>query len=133
MNEKYLTIFNKYELRFPRYFGSKSGYSALYPDHLIIFNARIYLKSYYEKEKNGKIRDFFKGQDDEIWYGDINLNIDIYKLYKVHLEIEEAIVICSEIGNKIVEIGDDLERHWIGMVGNKGISLKDFKTGLKNK
>ena len=106
MNNKYLEIFAKNELRFIRLLGSKSGYRNVYPDHLVVFNARIYLKSYYEKQKDKAVRDFFKGMEKEIWYGDIDFNIDIYKLYKIQHEIEEPIVICSEMGNKIVEIGD---------------------------
>ena len=127
MDNKYLHIFEKHGLNFGRCVGSKSTYRKLHPDHLVVFNTRIYLKSTYERFKDTKIRDFFAGQDDEIWYGDIDFNIDIYKLYKIHLEIEEAIVVCSEIGNKVVEVGDDLDRHWVGTIGNKGISLKDIR------
>ena len=105
MNTKYLRIFQKYGFRFGRMFGSKSGYHKIYPDNLIVFNARIYLKSFYEKEKNRKIKDFFEGQVDEIFYGDIDLNKDIYKLYLAYLDIKEALVITTEMGIKIVEIG----------------------------
>ena len=106
MNNNYLKTFEKYGLRFPRHFGSKSGYRDSHLDHLVVFNARIYLKSYYEKQKNRKIRDFFKGQIGGIYYGDIDFNIDIYKLYIIHREVGEALVVCSEMGNKIIEIGD---------------------------
>lgn len=106
MNDKYLSVFKKHGLRFSRCFGSKSGYRDTYPDHLIIFNARIYLKSYYEKERNRKVKDFFKGQISEIYYGDIDFAIDIYKLYRIYLEIREPIVVTTESGTKIVEIGE---------------------------
>lgn len=127
MNEKYIDIFKQYGLRFARCLGSKSGYRKSFPNHLVVFNARIYLKSYYEKQKNRKIRDFFEGQEKEIWYGDIDFNKSVYQFYKVQHEIGEPIVICSEIGNKIIEIGEYIDREWIGMIGNKGITLKDFK------
>ncbi len=127
MNEKYLKIFANHDLWFGKHFGSKSGYRKRYPDHLVVFNARVYLKSVYEKLKDTKIRDFFAGQEDEIWYGDIDFNNDIYSLYLIHMEIEEGLVITNEIGNKIVEIGNDIDKHWIGTIGKQGITLKDFK------
>lgn len=106
MNEKYLTIFDKHGLRFSRCLGSKSGYRSLHPDHLVVFNSRIYLKRYYKTAKNTTIRDFFEGQVEEIYYGDIDFNIDIYKLYRIHLEIGEPIVVTTESGTKIIEIGE---------------------------
>ena len=127
MNNKYIKIFEKHGLRFARCLGSKSGYREQHPDHLVVFNTRIYLKSYYEKEKDTTIRDFFEGQSEEVWYGDVNFNLDIYKLYKIQHEIEEPIVVCSEMGNKVVEIGEYIERNWVGTSGNKGITLKDIR------
>lgn len=131
MNSKYLEIFKKYGLNFGNCVGSKSYYRKENPSSLVIFNARIYLKSYYEKQKNKSIRDFFDGQKEEIFYGDLNLNLDIFNLYKIHLDIGEAIVITNEMGNKIVEIGDTLDRNWVGYIrrgkNKKGITLKDLK------
>lgn len=131
MRNDYLKIFEKYGLYFGRCLGSKSGYRKFHPNHLIIFNARIYTKGIYEIYKDSKIRDFLKGQEDEVYYGDIDLNENIYDLYKIHLEIGEALVITSESGNKIVEIGDSLDRHWIGQVHKEGkaggISLEDLE------
>ncbi len=106
MNEKYIEIFDKHGLRCSRHFGSKSGYRDSHPDHLVVFNARIYLKRYYETAKDTTIKDFFEGQAEEIYYVDIDFNIDIYKLYRVHLEIGEALIITTESGTKIVEIGE---------------------------
>ena len=128
MNEKYIPLFNAEGLHFGRCVGSKSSYREGHPDHLIVFNCRIYLKSTYEKLKDTKIRDFFKGQEDEIWYGDIDFNLDIFKLYNAYMKIEEALVVCNEMGNKIIEIGDDFEKIWVGTIGNQGLTLKDFKS-----
>ena len=127
MNEKYLELFNQQGLPFGKILGSKSLYRTTYPNHLIVFNSRIYLKSFYITEKDGKIRDFFKGQEDEIWYGDLDLNKDIFKLYKIAYDIGEILVITSEIGNKIVEIGEYHNKTWIGTIGNKGITLKELR------
>lgn len=107
-------IFQKCGLNFARCLGSKSRYKETHPNHLIIFNARIYLKHYYEREKDKAIRDFFAGQKAEIWYGDLDLNIDIYKLWKAYLEIKQPLVITTEMGSKIIEIGDRIGRQWIG-------------------
>ena len=126
MNDLYLSIFEKHGLRVAKHFGSKSGYRDRHPKHLVVFNARIYLKSTYEKLKNTKIRDFFKGQEEEIWYGDIDFNINIYSLYLIQMEIEEGLVVTDEMGNKMVEVGDNINRHWVGQIGKKGITLKDL-------
>lgn len=131
MKDKYLEIFNKYELPFARCLGSKSTYRENFSNNLVIFNARIYLRYYYKIEKDNDVRDFFKGQEEEIWYGDLDLTMDIYKLWLIHLKIGEALVVTSESGNKIVEIGDSLDKHWIAQVYKdgkiKGISLKDLE------
>lgn len=105
MNKIYLSTFKKYELNFARCFGSKFSYLAIHSDSLVVFNARIYLKNYYEEQKEKDIKDFFKGQENEIWYGDLDLNKDIYKLYLVALEIRQILVITTEHGQKIIEIG----------------------------
>jgi len=105
MDKTYLEIFNKHGFHFGRCFGSKSFYHETRPAELIVFNARVYLKSVYET-KQEEVKDWFKGKDIEIWYGDLNLNEDIYKLYIVYLDIGEPIVITYESGRKVLEIGD---------------------------
>ena len=105
MNSKYIDLFHKYELHFGRCLGSKSTYRDMNPTHLVVFNARIYLKTYYEFAKGNEIRDFFEGQEQEIWYGDLDLNNDLYKLWRIQGQIREPIVITGETGRKIVEIG----------------------------
>lgn len=104
MNEKHSLIFKKYGFNFARCFGSKSNYRSMYPNNLIIFNARIYLKETYLAHFV-EIKDFFEGRDYEIWYGDLDLSKDIFNLYQVQLSIGKPIVITTEHGNKILEIG----------------------------
>lgn len=134
MNNKYLEIFKQYGLNFGNCVGSKSYYRKENPHHLIVFNSRIYLKPYYELEKDKSIRDFFKGQQEEIWYGDLDLNNDIYDLYKISLEIGQTLVITSEMGNKVVEVGTGRDKNWIGFIQNgkdkKGIIVNKQGTGL---
>lgn len=136
MDERYLKVFDKYGLFFGKCLGSKSGYRSRHPNHLIIFNARIYLKSYYEQEKEGDIRDFFKGQECEVWYGDLDLNKNIYDLWKIHLDIGKILVVTSEMGNKILEIGSSPNKTYIGFMykegKQKGISLEDIEKEEKN-
>ncbi|MFX0084349.1 MAG: hypothetical protein ACFFAU_01645 [Candidatus Hodarchaeota archaeon] len=92
------------------------------------------MKPYYELEKDKSIRDFFKGQQEEIWYGDLDLNNDIYDLYKISLEIGQTLVITSEMGNKVVEVGTGRDKNWIGFIQNgkdkKGIIVNKQGTGL---
>lgn len=131
MDNRFRKIFEEEGLNFSRLLGSKFRYRKSNPENLVVFNSRIYLKSVYEKQKSKKIRDFFKGQEDEIWYGDIDFNIDIYKLYKAQRRIGESIVITSEMGNKIIEIGDIDKNVWVGYsrFGKKikGITLRDIR------
>lgn len=106
MNNKYIEIFQKYGFNFGRMIsGSKSGYHERNPENLIIFNARIYAKSDYLNNLVD-IKDFFKGQDLEIWYGDLDISKDIYKLYRIYIETNQSLVITGETGNKVLEIGD---------------------------
>ncbi len=100
MNDKYLELFLKYGLYFGRILGSKSFYTKANLNHLIIFNARIYLKTVYDKYKDTAIRDFFKGKKIEIWYGDIDFNKDIFKLYLIQCEIKEPITNHNLKGNR---------------------------------
>lgn len=105
MNNRYLHIFEEHGLNFARCFGSKSTYHDNHPDHLIIFNARIYTKEYYMKERDYAIKDFFRGMEEEIWYGDLDLNKDIFNLYKVYLDIKQPFIITYEDSRKVIEIG----------------------------
>ena len=120
----YEPFFSEQKLPFARCLGSKSFYRKTNPDHLIIFNSRIYLKEDYEKYKQN-IQKLMGGREYEIWYGDLDLNLDIYKLYKIHYDIKSPLVVTSEMGNKIIEIGD-LE-HIIGFCGDKKLTLNDLK------
>jgi len=79
MIKDYLHLFDEQELRFGRNFGSKMDYQNLNFGHFIIFNARIYTLGTYKKYIN-EIKDFFKGQEYEIWYCYINFNADLEKL-----------------------------------------------------
>lgn len=101
---KYVKIFHKYYLLFARCFGSKSGYRTAHPNNLIIFNSRIYTIDDFVKYKDTKIQDWFKGQEDEIWYGDLNLNEDINKLRLVATELKQTLAICNEMGYCILII-----------------------------
>ena len=105
MDNRYLSAFEKYGFNFGRMLsGSKGLYHKSNPDNLIIFNARIYTQINYEAHLED-ITDFFKGTDSEIYYGDLDLTKDLYKLYLVHLDIREPLVITSEMGRKIITIG----------------------------
>lgn len=104
--EKYKKYFEKEGLNFGRLIsGSKTLYRKLNPESLVVFNARIYeRKTFLRNRKN--IRDFFKGQKYEIWYGDLDLSKDLYILYDIYEKIEVSIVITTEHGKKILEIGE---------------------------
>lgn len=104
MDRQYLDIFRKNGFNFSRCFGSKSTYKRINPNHLVIFNARIYTKKVYLEQLKA-VKDFFKGQKIEIWYGDLDLNKDIYNLYMAYLDIGEPLVITYEGGDKVIEIG----------------------------
>jgi len=102
---KYKSHFNREGLPFSRLLsGSKTLYRNAHPKHKVTFNARIYLKSNYEEHKAGKIKDFFAGQEEEIWYGDIDLNLDRKALKKVAKSIGENLVITGEGGWFVEEI-----------------------------
>jgi len=83
--------------------GSKTLYLERFPDHTVVFNSRIYTVETWEKEKNGKIKDFFEGQKIEIWYGDLDLTIDTEKLKQIAKKIG-TFVITSEHGRYITTI-----------------------------
>lgn len=104
MNKKYMELFHKYGFNVARCLGSKSDYHDRNPENLIIFNARIYTKITY-KARLEDIKDFLKGQDHEIWAGDLDLSKDLYKLYTlVVLDLKKSIVITTEHGRKIIEL-----------------------------
>jgi len=104
MNENYLKLFQKYGFNFARCLGSKSGYRETHSQNLVIFNARIYLKNTYNKETED-IKDFFKGQEHEIWYGDLDLTKDLFLLYRlIILDLKQSIVVTTEHGHKILEL-----------------------------
>ncbi|MBU0456724.1 MAG: hypothetical protein ABH824_07575 [Nanoarchaeota archaeon] len=104
IDDKITTIFNEEGLHFGRCLGSKSRYYSSNQENVIIFNARIYDLDTYERYKDDKIKDFFEGQKIELWYGDLDLNKDIYKLYKITGKLNKDIVITTEIGRKVIEI-----------------------------
>lgn len=83
--------------------GSKSGYIKLNPENLVIFNSRIYDLETFKKHCNGDILDFFKGQPLEVWYGDLDLSKDIWKLYLIALKIG-TFVITRESGKPVITI-----------------------------
>jgi len=83
--------------------GSKSLYANRFPDHQIVFNARIYDPETYEKEKSGKIKDFFAGQNIEIWYGDLDLTQDGEKLKEIANKIG-SFIITTEFGKYVTTI-----------------------------
>jgi hypothetical protein len=60
--------------------GSKSGYHKKYPGHKVVFNANIVTES------RGKI-----------WYGDLDLTLDITQLMNIAKELKEALYILYEM------------------------------------
>jgi hypothetical protein len=104
MDSEKLRIFEDAGFFFGRMIsGSKSYYANKFPDHEVVFNARIYDMEMYEKEKNGKIKDFFEGQGIEIWYGDLDLTRDIEKLKEIANKIG-TFVITTESGKYVSTI-----------------------------
>ena len=97
-------VFSEHKMPFAKLLGSKSTYRDKHPDHFVIYNARIYEKEYYEKQKSKDIKDWFKGQEQEIWYGDIDFNIDIKHLSDIVHEIQKSIIITREDGTKVMEL-----------------------------
>ncbi len=83
--------------------GSKIGYPERNPDHLVIFNARVYDLETFEKHKNGKIKNWFDGQPLEIWYGDLDLSRDLHKLHMLSRKIG-SFVITRESGDPVITI-----------------------------
>ena len=103
--EKEREVFAKYNLNFSRMISaSKRTYYNENKNNLIIFNARIYDEKTFEKYKNKEIKDFFDGQDIEIWYGDLDLNKDIKVLFDISRELKLGLVITRENGESIIEI-----------------------------
>ncbi len=91
-------------LNISRMFGSKSNYKKNNPDNFVIFNARIYDKKIYDEHKN-EIKDWSKELDLELWYGDLDLNKDIGKLFSISKDIG-TLVVTSESGIKLCEINN---------------------------
>jgi|GEM_PF-6613900 len=83
--------------------GSKSGYMDQFPNNKVVFNSRVYDLETYEREKNGKIKDWFAGQSIEIWYGDLDLTKEVEKLKEIAKEIG-TFVITRESGDYIATI-----------------------------
>ena len=73
---------------------SKSGYGMIYPENLPIFNALIFDSEEYKKSR---------GKCESIWHGDLDLNRDIEKLYRISLE-HGSLLITYENKNKLLEI-----------------------------
>lgn len=97
-------VFEANGFRFGRLISaSKSGYLDRNPTNLAIFNARIYDFETFEKHKSKEILDFFKGQELEIWYGDLDLTKDLYALHLIAQKIG-AFVVTRESGVPIVTI-----------------------------
>ncbi len=104
--------FAKHNLCFSRMVGgSKSGYDKEFPNHLNIFNARIYDKNTFEKHQDKKIKDWFAGQEIELWYGDLDLNNDIKLLSEVARELKMSLIVTREDGEKVIEINHP---SWMG-------------------
>lgn len=97
-------VFESCGFRFGRMISSsKSGYMEKNPKNLVIFNARIYDLKTFEKHKNKEILDFFKGMEQEIWYGDLDLTKDIYELHRIALKIG-TFVITRESGIPVITL-----------------------------
>ena len=104
MDSEKLKVFEDAGFYFGRMIsGSKSYYANKFPDHEVVFNARIYDTKTYSKEKDGKIKDFFEGQAIEIWYGDLDLTRDAEKLKEIANKIG-TFVITTEHGKYVSTI-----------------------------
>jgi len=78
--KEYVKIFEKHGLIISRMIsGSKSAYHNRYPDHLVIFNANVIIKSI------GKI-----------WYGDLDLTFDATTLKQIADMVGEPLYILYE-------------------------------------
>lgn len=62
--------------------GSKSGYWARYPDHIVVFNANIVI---------GKKK---------VWYGDVDLTIDKEKIDAIARECKEKVFVLREMDGR---------------------------------
>lgn len=86
-------LFNNYGLIIGRMIsGSKSGYRKMYPDHDIVFNANVIIKS------RGKV-----------WHGDLDLNFDREKLQNVANELLEPLYILYEMDARFGNENDSIE------------------------
>ena len=104
MDAEKLHVFEEAGFNFGRLIsGSKTYYLDKFPDHRVVFNSRIYDMVTYEKEKDGKIKDFFEGQPIEIWYGDLDLTRDMEKLKEVAKKIG-TFVITTEHGKFVATV-----------------------------
>ena len=111
-------VFGKFKMPFGRMVGgSKRGYRQMFLDNLVVFNARIYDEKTFEKQKDKKIKDFFAGQDIELWYGDIDLNKDIKVLSEISRELKMSLVITRETGDAVIKI---INSSWMGVNELKG-------------
>lgn len=78
--------------------GSKSAYSAMHPDHLIVFNSNVFLK-----ETNGEC---FKA-----WYGDLNINLDKENLASIAKESGMTVIVLREMDGRFErENNPDLDK-----------------------
>ena len=102
----YVEYFEREGLHFGRCFGSKSYYSRCHPENKIVFNARIYLEKTFNKYKQTKIKDWFKGQEIEIWYGDLDFTIDEKALERIADKIG-TLFITRESGRLVKKILDE--------------------------
>ena len=102
--KKKIEVFEKHGFNFARMIShSKSWYLEKHPDHKVVFNSRIYDLETYDKHKDGKILDFFEGMELEIWYGDLDLTIDLPKLKEVAKEIG-PFIITTEHGRFVEKV-----------------------------
>ena len=97
-------VFEANGFRFGRLISaSKSGYMDRNPTNLTIFNARVYDLATFEKHKSKVILDFFKGQELEVWYGDLDLTKDLYALHLI-AQKTGTFVVTRESGVPIITV-----------------------------
>jgi len=107
MDTEKLHVFEESGFRFARMVSaSKTSYLERFPNNKVIFNSRVYDIKTYEKEKDGKIKDFFEGQKIEMWYGDLDLTKDTEKLKEIANKIG-TFVITNEHGDYIATIEEE--------------------------
>jgi len=109
----YLNLFKKRKLPLFRKLGEELVYRNSHPVSVILMNSRIYLKSYYEKEKNGRIPDYLGGQENVLWEGDLDLGRDARKLLDICKEIGETLVITTAFGKYVLEIEKTATKEWL--------------------